>query len=79
MVLSHETVNAYKELLTNPQKHGLQFKPLHECFEEIEEVTPKHLLFEDNVEALTSVRNDSVRFLSMSFSNMDVVKKYMSS
>lgn len=36
MVLSHETVNAYKELLTNPQKHGLQFKPLHECFEEIE-------------------------------------------
>lgn len=26
MVLSHETVNAYKELLTNPQKHGLQFK-----------------------------------------------------
>lgn len=47
MVLSPETVNAYKELLTNPQKHGLQFKPLHECFEEIEEVTPKHLLFED--------------------------------
>lgn len=41
MVLSHETVNAYKELLTNPQKHGLQFKPLHECFEEIEEVTPQ--------------------------------------
>lgn len=41
MVLSPETVNAYKELLTNPQKHGLQFKPLHECFEEIEEVTPK--------------------------------------
>lgn len=34
---------------------------------------------DDNVEALTSVRNDSVRFLSMSFSNMDVVKKYMSS
>ena len=33
MVLSPETVNAYKELLTNPQKHGLQFKPLHECFE----------------------------------------------
>lgn len=28
MVLSPETVNAYKELLTNPQKHGLQFKPL---------------------------------------------------
>lgn len=25
----------------------IQFKPLHECFEEIEEVTPKHLLFED--------------------------------
>lgn len=46
MVLSPETVNAYKELLTNPQKHGLSFKPMNECFEETEEVTPKHLLFE---------------------------------
>lgn len=46
MVLSPETVNAYKELLTNPQKHGLKFKPLNECFEETKEVTPKHLLFE---------------------------------
>ena len=48
---------------------------MHDLVSAIKSLNP----FEDNVEALTSVRNDSVRFLSMSFSNMDVVKKYMSS
>lgn len=48
---------------------------MHDLISAIKSLNP----FEDNVEALTSVRNDSVRFLSMSFSNMDVVKKYMSS
>lgn len=46
MVLSPATVNAYKELLTNPQNNGLSFKPLNECFEETKEVIPKHILFE---------------------------------
>ena len=43
MVLSPETVNAYKELLTNPQKHGLQFKPLHELFEDFANYLQKPL------------------------------------
>ena len=43
---------------------------MHDLVSAIKSLNP----FEDNVEALTSVRNDSVRFLSMSFSNMDVVK-----
>lgn len=46
MVLSKETVNAYKECLTNPQQHGLGFKPLSECFEISETATPKHTLYE---------------------------------
>lgn len=46
MVLSTEAVNSYKELLTNPDKYGLEFKPLNECFEESTEVIPKHILFE---------------------------------
>lgn len=48
---------------------------MHDLVSAIKSLNP----FEDNVEALTSVRNDSMRLLSMSFSNMDVVKKYMSS
>lgn len=52
MVLSPEVVNAYKELLTNPQNSGLSIKPLNECFEETEEVTPNHELFEAFMEYL---------------------------
>lgn len=44
--LTPDAVEAYKELLTNPAKYGLPFKPLAECFETSEEVMPKHLLYE---------------------------------
>lgn len=46
MVLSPQAVNAYKELLTNPKSHGLSFNPLNECFEETQEITPRHELYE---------------------------------
>lgn len=47
MELSPQTVDAYKELLINPNEHGFfDYKPLSACFEECEEVTPKHILFE---------------------------------
>lgn len=43
-------VGAYKKLLINPTEYGFfDYKPLSECFEECEEVTPKHLLFETYV------------------------------
>lgn len=38
-------VAAYKELLTNLEKNGFNFRPITECFKEIETVTPKHELF----------------------------------
>lgn len=52
MELSYDAINAYKELLTNPQKYGFDFKPIKECFEEVEEVTPKHILYEQYMEYL---------------------------
>lgn len=38
-------VSAYKEILTNPEKNGFDFRPITECFIESETVTPKHELF----------------------------------
>lgn len=52
MELSYNAINAYKTLLTNPKNHGFEFKPIQECFEEVEEVTPKHILYEQYIEYL---------------------------
>lgn len=52
MVLSEDTINAYEELMTNPTVHGLDFKPLKECFRETETVTPKHILYEQYLELI---------------------------
>lgn len=50
MILTPQAVDAYKQCLTNPNEHGISdFKPLAECFEECEQVTPKHILFESYV------------------------------
>ena len=48
--LSPGFVAAYKELLTNPKKNGFDFRPITECFREIETVTPKHELFNVYIE-----------------------------
>lgn len=50
--LSPGLVAAYKELLTNPEKNGFDFRPITECFREIETVTPKHILYERYLEYL---------------------------
>lgn len=50
--LSPGFVAAYKELLTNPKKNGFDFRPITECFREIETVTPKHELFNVYIEYL---------------------------
>ena len=46
MVLNEQTVSAFREVLTNPQAHGFNFKSLSEIFEKSTEPTPKHVLFE---------------------------------
>ena len=44
MELNPQTIDAYKELLLNPSKHKLDFKPINECFEKTDRVTAKHIL-----------------------------------
>jgi hypothetical protein len=46
LILNEESIAAYKELMTNPTVHGLDMKTLKDCFRETENVTPKHILFE---------------------------------
>lgn len=45
MQLNHETVNAHFELMSNPKKYGLPFRPLEECFEFSDVPTAQHILF----------------------------------
>jgi hypothetical protein len=49
MILSKEAVEAYKTLITDPKAHGLDFKPLEQCFEKSDTCRAQHLLFEDYV------------------------------
>ncbi len=44
--LNPETISAYKELITNPKKHGLKIDVITDCFEKSEIVTAKHELAE---------------------------------
>ena len=54
MNLTPKAVDAYKQLVTNPAEHGFfDYKPLAECFEESEEVTPKHIRFDSYVTYLS--------------------------
>ena len=53
MELTPQAIGAYKELLSNPSKHGFSFKPLKDYFEESETVTAKHILFD---QLLLSIR-----------------------
>ena len=50
--LTPEAVVAYKEIMTNPKKHGLEMPSLEECFEDAEEGTAKHLLFKEYIDRI---------------------------
>jgi len=53
LILCEESVAAYKELMTNPESHGLtDMKPLKDCFVEVEQATPKHVLYNQYVELI---------------------------
>lgn len=49
MTLTPQTIDAYKQILSNPSKHGFNFKPLNECFSKSETVTAQHILFDSYV------------------------------
>lgn len=52
IVLSPESVNAYKTLMTDPKNHGLTMPSLDECFEEAGEATAKHILFQQYIDVI---------------------------
>jgi len=45
MLLNEQSIAAYKKILSEPHNHGLSFRPITSCFEISEDVTPKHILF----------------------------------
>ncbi len=49
LILNPESVAAYKTLMTEPTKHGLDIPPLCECFKEAEEATARHILFDEYI------------------------------
>lgn len=51
-VICTESISAYRELMTNPNKHGLEIPSLSECFELYEAGTPKHILFKEYIERI---------------------------
>lgn len=75
MELSKESVNAYKELLKNPKKHGLDFNPMSECFEISDKVTPKHLLYEQYVQYLQKPLPKVMFYIIMDEEYSDLIGK----
>ncbi len=49
MNITQESIAAYKELMTNPNGHGLTFPSLAQIFEETEQATAKHILFQQYI------------------------------
>jgi hypothetical protein len=52
MQLNEQSVNAYKTILSNPSEHGMDFRPITECFEKSETATAQHILFKQYLEYL---------------------------
>ena len=52
IMLTPETVSAYKTLMTKPKENGLDIPSLDEYFEEAEEGTAKHILFKDYLDRI---------------------------
>ena len=75
MELSKESVNAYKELIKNPQKHGPDFNPLSECFQASEKVTPKHILFDEYVKYLQKPLPKVIFYIIMDEEYGDLIGK----
>jgi len=46
MELSTRSVAAYRAILEDPKKFGFPFRPIQEMFDQSEEVTASHLLFQ---------------------------------
>lgn len=47
--LTPETVKMYKDILTEPEKNKLPYKPITDCFKKSETVTAQHVLFNEYI------------------------------
>jgi hypothetical protein len=52
IVVCPESVAAFRELMTNPGKHGLSFPSLDNCFIASDTPTAKHILFKQYVDLI---------------------------
>lgn len=52
MILSDETIGAFRSLMFEPEKHGLPFPPFKECFGASTTVRAQHLLFADYIDVI---------------------------
>lgn len=50
MEINEQSIAAYKEVMTDPAKHGIDIRPLAECFEDSDLATPKHILYKEYIE-----------------------------
>lgn len=57
MILSQESVSAYKKIMTDPKGNGLDFPPLSEVFEKTKSATAKHLLYEQYLSKIKKKRD----------------------
>lgn len=54
MTITPQMIDSYREILTNPDKHELPYKPITEWFVKSEDILPKHLAF-DSVKDLVNI------------------------
>lgn len=52
MILDEQTVNAYKNMLSNPKEYNLPFKSLGELLIPSDKVIAKHILYNDYKKAI---------------------------
>jgi hypothetical protein len=52
MNLTPELVAEFKKVMTDPKSCGLDFPPLYEIFEDTEEATASHLLYEQYLQKI---------------------------
>lgn len=52
LFLTPETVDAYTQLISEPEKHGLDFLPLKDCIKQSDKVTALHILFKNYIDLI---------------------------
>lgn len=57
MTVYPETIDAFKACMEDPSSFGLDFPPLGEIVEASDDITPKHVLYDEYMKAIGGARN----------------------